>query len=778
MYRFSFVLLLLLSADIFSQSTPQPIIGKVLEDKSDTPLAGSTIDIYEGEKKTTIKSDEKGSFIFFTYSNNNVWIEVSHIGFIKVKRYLTLSRDTLLVKMRRAIQTLEKIEITAEKKYLKENAKGLLLDIKQVPGNEKLKIIDALNLIPGISVNRANGTILYLGKPLEIRRNGVSSAGFTNRITNEIRIAEIGEFEQLELSTFDLRSEGPVLNFLKKKNDGIGLNGNSSGGFGLLSNVLRTRLSVVHKKHLLDFNGGYNENRTPKMTGNSLLNMANAISRKSSSEIPSFKTKSYTLGAGYTYSPKNNQTLSLEFSISKTEIKTPSFIQKEIESRNGDFYRSTARSTNHLNNRTGLNAQFNYLLNFKQKNNKITAKSLNLVVEWDQNNISDFMENQSSSEGAEINFNAFRKHQKSNGNNLFTSLGFNYNHKKWGNFELLSKIFTRERTETLDNRFLLSSNQDSATFQDTKITYQYSAVLLSWDKQLTAKNSIRIVLKADRSKDEMFEWRKESFEYSTFSPMVSFLKKMKRKTIRIESRYYQIRPDLRYLSPLIDFSRNSLFERNAGNPNLRPEKNFSTNFVFSAPYKKLQNTLSITHTLKYDGITTFKTTLDSLVINNYINLSRYQQFGFTVNNNVYLSAKFSIDIRNSVTYAIFPNVYTSKSALSYDCSVGGNYWCTPSLSFYSTINIVREQEFQNNRNSRLFLRTGGNFQRGKFTFQFALNNFHQPFLKNKVSREADGYSFRSESKMRNTDANILLFFRFGKSKKQRPNLKKIVKDDI
>ena len=158
------IILLLILSFKFTVSNSQSFTGIVLDKEDKTPIPFA--DIYLVDAKTGTTTDDKGVFKIAHYTQNNIHIQVTSIGYNSIDQMINVdSTKEIVFYLERGHFELEEILISVPSgKLQRDNIVNVEhKNIKELKQNSPLTLSQAISNIPGVE---QNSTGVGIGKPV------------------------------------------------------------------------------------------------------------------------------------------------------------------------------------------------------------------------------------------------------------------------------------------------------------------------------------------------------------------------------------------------------------------------------------------------------------------------------------------------------------------------------------------------------------------------------------------------------------------------------------
>lgn len=247
------IIIMLITSSVYAQS--RRLKGTIIDNETKEAIAFATIAFYNNNELVDgISTDENGNFKLET---NQIFthLEVSFIGYKKVKLLLTDLENKKEIKISLSIDTKALDEVIVEGKktttQLKIDRKIINLgsDIQQSGANA----LEAFDQIIEVENDVSNGTISLRGsKNVRVLVNGKPSPLSATELLQQIQASSINRIEIITSPSAKHKADGlsGIINVILKKNQNSGLNlglnssiGTKRYGFGIYGNSNFTSLN-------------------------------------------------------------------------------------------------------------------------------------------------------------------------------------------------------------------------------------------------------------------------------------------------------------------------------------------------------------------------------------------------------------------------------------------------------------------------------------------------------------------------------------------------------
>ena len=252
-YILVFVLTWLCFTPILAQNTIS-IFGKVLENKTNSPVVFATVAILDTDSKKAITgaiTKEDGSFSLTTESSN-FYIEISFIGFetktITNFNIVNGTADLKTLYIDQVLTGLDEVIVRAETSQTEFKLDKRIFNVGKDLSSTGASALEVLNNVPSVNVNIEGEISLRGSQGVQILINGKPSVLAADD-GNALGTITADMIEKIEVITnpsakYDAQGTAGIINIVIKKSEKRGLNGSatlnvgvpSSNSFGLSVN--------------------------------------------------------------------------------------------------------------------------------------------------------------------------------------------------------------------------------------------------------------------------------------------------------------------------------------------------------------------------------------------------------------------------------------------------------------------------------------------------------------------------------------------------------------
>lgn len=382
MKKFIIILIMGFSSIAAAQETVT-IIGKVIEEKTASPLEFATITFQDPTDNKVVAgtiTDDKGNFILKTIAGNYT-VKVEFIGLKSIilsNRELRTNQTLPTFLLQETETELETVEIKVEKSTIEHKLDKKVFNV----GNDLVAkggtANDILNNVPSVSVN-SNGAVSLRGNTgVRILINGKPSVLTANNGLEQIPAENIEKVEVITNPSSKYDSEGTagIINIVLKKN--------KSKGFG--SSIQVT--SGTPDNHALGYNVNYKNNKI-NLFSDLRYRYMNFLGEETSSRtifngttVDSYldgtidrdrtnKTFTIYFGGDYYFNDKNMLTLSYFYRNNKAKNNVDYIFNYLDENRNPE--RTVNAFEDYKEPQVANQIELNYIKTFDQEGRKFTV---------------------------------------------------------------------------------------------------------------------------------------------------------------------------------------------------------------------------------------------------------------------------------------------------------------------------------------------------------------------------------------------------------------------
>ncbi|RAJ72782.1 outer membrane receptor protein involved in Fe transport [Chitinophaga dinghuensis] len=381
---FALLILLLVSTHLIAQDNSKGAIkGKVTDDKGN-PVPGATVLLKKQQDSTLYKSyisDGEGIFLFESAIPNQYLVEVRMIGYeTLIKNDITVTGNTTVdvkeVSLRPSSQTLGPVTVKGQPPFIDRQIDKVVVNLESsnlAQGNSAMELLPKL---PGIQVTpddklklngRPNVTIYIDGKPTYLSGDALAA---------QLKGMNAANIQKIELiaqpgAKYDAAGSGGIINIVRKKNRGEGINGTITGGVGM-GNYGKYNggigLNYRNKKVNIVFNNDYIYNK--------FFNDSRVISEFGTADnklLKIFNSDNHTLSTNKTNTPS----LGVDFYLSQ---RTTLSVSGVAATRN--FHRDGNSFTTESDNTNNIASLRNFDINYSQKYNNYST-NMHLIHQFD-----------------------------------------------------------------------------------------------------------------------------------------------------------------------------------------------------------------------------------------------------------------------------------------------------------------------------------------------------------------------------------------------------------
>ncbi|MCO4294036.1 outer membrane beta-barrel family protein [Solitalea sp. MAHUQ-68] len=682
-------------------------------------------------------------------------------------------KDTAIIRLLPLKQTLTEVTVSAKAVSLKQDAKGVKLDLLKEKNAKHWQLWEALKQIPGIEIDEQSMEVKYLGKRVGFEINGIASNAFLANLSTYLRMPSV-RFSQIELEYYDPKQDGAVvINLVSNSPAKDGVGGTLNASVDLTTQLLSIPLFLKRKQHLFEMLTSINFNSMPKIeseSGTTYLQSNNFLQAQNSnhSESKSFSTRLHT-----NHQLGKKHILDTEFGL-RTNNNSSETYGGQQEWREISLYRSITSQNNKKGTGNAYSAGLTYLFQ-PQKDHK-----LQFSVDWDGslNNNARMLE--SIIIGPALPTFNYSKKSEDEEKNFYSMLSYEYTHKQLGAFEAGFKYFNRNHESNFEYHLKQrEGSADSLLLRASQNNYHFSALFLTWSRKLK-RISMFASMKSDYSKDKITAITNTKYSFFTYAPHLSIQAKLDDKgvhNVSFSTGYKQLRPSLSSTNPIDDIQSGNNIIR--GNPNLMPERNWYVNALYLANLQKLTFTLSSSFNRTKDAITGYsKVENDSVVVSGYDNLGLVNS-GF-----VTLTVSYKPFPRITITPSLngsinrFKNGLLTATSYPWNAEIDADYNAGKYVLLSSKVEYTKGDYFQLRNEGYFTTRLSASYVKGNVNASIFFNNINRFYNTIESVNEAEGLVRNVIIKNRQGNLGFSLFYNFGLSRVASQKGKGIEKDDV
>jgi len=237
--------LIIIFTFFISQSYAQTVIKGKIADEKKLPLPAVAVRLKtmpDSVLYKAISSDLSGKIVFNNVQPGNFILETEAIGYQPTKRNITIRpTDTLvdlgIIVLSPSANMLREVSIRARVPLIEKQIDKTVVNVDQNIANTGTNALELLKKLPGVQVN-PDGQITLNGKAgvnviIDGKNTYLSADDLSALLTN----TQSSDIQKIEIMTnppakYDAGGTGGIINIIRKKSTGRGLNGGFTANFG------------------------------------------------------------------------------------------------------------------------------------------------------------------------------------------------------------------------------------------------------------------------------------------------------------------------------------------------------------------------------------------------------------------------------------------------------------------------------------------------------------------------------------------------------------------
>ncbi|NHF59589.1 TonB-dependent receptor [Flavobacteriaceae bacterium TP-CH-4] len=320
-------LLLLFCANGLAQERTVTILGKVVEEGTEQPIAFATVMVADNETKKPITGTttlDDGSFVLETTATN-FYIEISFIGFAN-KTFGQPVADTKnidlgIIALSEDAQQLEEVVVEGEVSRTEFKLDKRVFNVGKDLSSTGASALDVLNNVPSVNVNIEGQISLRGSQGVQILINGKPSV-IASEEGNTLGTITADMIDRVEVITnpsakYDAEGTSGIINIVIKKEQRKGLNGSVSVNTGAPdAHSIGVSLNRRGEKFNLFSQLGFGLRELPNDTENRNVDLVNNTTILSTgTEFRNETYYNFVLGTDYYINESSVLTLSGNFAL-------------------------------------------------------------------------------------------------------------------------------------------------------------------------------------------------------------------------------------------------------------------------------------------------------------------------------------------------------------------------------------------------------------------------------------------------------------------------------
>ena len=316
-------ILVLLSANLFSQGKNNTVTGIVIDKLSKQPIEFATVQLMLQDDSAVISTtvtDKKGKFVFNKISGGSYMLRLSFIGYENNSIKIIVNRQSQnigTIEITAAAKNMNEVTVTAKKFLLNTGIDRKVYNVSEDIMAQSGTASDILKNIPSVEVD-IEGQVLLRGSPdFMILINGRPSPLMGKSRAEVLQQLPANSIERIEVITnpsAKYRPDGTsgIINIVLKKNIKYGWNGSVVANAGN-KNRYNGGINFSYKKGKLNLFSNYNFRQDSRLrTGNLTREYFDSTGKTASyyaenNRSPSKPSSNFiTAGADYTLNERNS----------------------------------------------------------------------------------------------------------------------------------------------------------------------------------------------------------------------------------------------------------------------------------------------------------------------------------------------------------------------------------------------------------------------------------------------------------------------------------------
>ncbi len=244
------------------------IRGMVQDVASDLPIVGATLLLVDVDSTFVLGTvtDDLGHFEIKTNAIQEGFLMVSYIGYQDTTvRVASEEANPIIIPLTTRHFRLTEITVEGKKPLLEQKNDRLVMNLSASHSTNGSSALQLLQRVPGVVVDQQNGQISITGKNgVLVMINDRLVRVPIQMLMNQLEAMKADNVERIEVihqppARFEASGAGGIIHLVVKKNENLGLNGNSSVsvGYGQLAK-LGGNLSLNFRRERVNLYGEYN----------------------------------------------------------------------------------------------------------------------------------------------------------------------------------------------------------------------------------------------------------------------------------------------------------------------------------------------------------------------------------------------------------------------------------------------------------------------------------------------------------------------------------------
>lgn len=262
------------------------------------------------------RTDSIGRFEFSSIPYKSILIEISALGYQKVRKNLELSENRITFILLEEINQLRSVQISTKKPFIERSGGKTTMNIENSAIAAGNSAFDLLAKMPGVTIAQ-NGSINVNGKSgVQVLIDGKSTYLSAEQLSKRLKSLNSSEIKLIELSSnpsarFDAEGTAGLINIKLKKNENSGTNGTLEASYGYGKNAKSDfGISLNHRTDKLNIYGQLSNNYTKQDENLSVSRISEGASSSTYFQQENAQTRTvhnynYKVGLDFLFNPKN-----------------------------------------------------------------------------------------------------------------------------------------------------------------------------------------------------------------------------------------------------------------------------------------------------------------------------------------------------------------------------------------------------------------------------------------------------------------------------------------
>lgn len=677
-----FNIIFLSSLTAFAQSGNGKLSGTITDPTTKQPVEYATIAVNDPTTKKPINgtvADGKGKFIVKDIPYGKYAVSISFIGYETINRNVEFSEsnhnidlgDLLLSP---SVEILNEITVQGEKSLIEERVDRMIYNAENDITSKGGDAADVLRRVPLLSVDLDGNISIRGSENIRVLINNRPSTITAGSVADALKQIPADEIKSVEVITspsskYDAEGTSGIINIITKKTvlEGATLNVNSS--FGNRGSNLGLRGGYKQGKLGLSLGGwgryGYNTlgsfvntQTTGIGSGNESMTIQSADTRSN------YLRANYNFGLDYDLNEKNYFTSSVRLGGRGSKDYQDQLLSQTYQS--SVLTNSSLRDVYSDNSSNSIDVNFNYTHLYDQKDKEWSI----LGMYGNDDGTNDFentLFNPDNSIGSRIkNINGSTNEEYAIQTDFQTPIGKDQLVEVGGKQTVRRALSDYQYfTSAGTGPFVPNSNQQLSNSFNYR--QDVSAGYLSYTLNLK-KYSFKAGGRYEYTTINAFFQDEVDIvipSYGVFVPTINVGRKLKKNNMIKAAFNRRIqRPSIRFLNPNIQAS--NPLNISIGNPTLDPEYTDNYELSYSTFFKGTSLNFTGFARNTNNSIQRVSDIIGDTVRTSYFNIGEEKAYGLSVNANIMIGKKFSLNTGSEVYYSILANnvanpIYSAKN---------------------------------------------------------------------------------------------------------------------